>query len=292
VRPSPDVELSVVIPAFQAEATIGAQLDALLAQSSELSWEIVVVDNGSTDGTADEVALRAERNGSKVRCVSATARRGPGYARNVGAAAARGRALAFCDADDLVGPSWVSAMANALSECPVVTGPLDLEMLNPEHVRDSRGGAFADGLCLFAEVVPFAPSANLGVRTADFVAVGGFDEALMAGEDIELCYRLWRHGLPLVAAPDAVVSYRQRTTAWQLFRQSAFYTQWVIRLYWRIADDRVRRPGLAVGLRRWLWLVRKLPNLRDPAGRARWAWVAGDRVGAIIGSVRYRILHP
>ena len=89
-----------------------------------------MVDNGSTDGTAALVRDHAARN-PRVRLVDATERRGPSYTRNVGFEAAAAELIAACDADDVIAPGWVRAMGDALRVHPCVTGPLEVDRLNP-----------------------------------------------------------------------------------------------------------------------------------------------------------------
>ena len=120
------VELSVVIPVRDAAAVVPDQLGALRAQRWEGHWEVVVaLDAGSADATADVVGRYAD-GWPRLRIVDAPPGGGPGSARNVGAAAAAGSALAFCDADDVVAPGWVAAMGDALRHHEFVTGPLEL----------------------------------------------------------------------------------------------------------------------------------------------------------------------
>ena len=132
----PTVDLSVVIAAFDASATITAQLEALVRQEWSRSWEVIVADNGSTDGTAAIVSGFASEH-PRVRLVDASTRRGPATARNVGVAHARGQLVAFCDADDVVGDSWVRAMGDGLRSFPAVTGPQKQELLNPPWLTAS-----------------------------------------------------------------------------------------------------------------------------------------------------------
>jgi glycosyltransferase involved in cell wall biosynthesis len=100
---------SIVVPAFNAERWLAAALDSALAQTYP-SVEVIVVDNGSTDGTAD-VARRAP-GVLLTRCV----RRGPAAARNAGLDAARGEFVQFLDADDLLAPRKVERHVRALRE--------------------------------------------------------------------------------------------------------------------------------------------------------------------------------
>ena len=284
------VSLSVVVAAHDAAATIGAQLEALLAGSPMQSYEIVVVDNGSTDATAavlGDFAARSER----VRVVQATDGRGPAYARNEGARVARGRALAFCDADDVVGVGWVDAMGRALAEHAFVCGPVELDLLNPAWLAGSRGSTGTSAVAVFEGAFPFASSCNLGIDRARFLAVGGFDEQLVVGEDIDLSMRLHLLGIALHFAGDAVVHYRYRPTMGSTFDRAIAYgaARPVIAERWR------GRGGVPVprwrGARNWLWLVRHLGLLRSRPGAARWLWVAGQRLGALRGSWRVRRLY-
>ena len=112
----PDV--SVIVPAHDAAATLGRTLAALTAQRFDGGFEIVVVDDASSDATA----AVAERAGAHV--VRQARRAGPAAARNAGVAVARGELLAFTDADCEPAPSWLAAGAAALGDADLVTGPI------------------------------------------------------------------------------------------------------------------------------------------------------------------------
>jgi glycosyltransferase involved in cell wall biosynthesis len=283
--------LSVVIAVRDAAATLPAQLDALLAQDAGAPWELVVADNGSTDGSRAVVAAYAARD-ARVRLVDAGAVPGPAHARNAGAAAARGRALAFCDADDVVGPRWVGAMAASLRDHEFVTGPLELEALNPDWLAGARGSTGTAAAAVFEESFPFASSCNLGIRAARFAALHGFDEHRTVGEDIELSLRLHRLGVPLEFVPDAIVHYRLRPTLGATYRQARSYGAVRPELLEELRRAGEPTPTRWRTTRNWAWLLRHAGLLRDRAGRARWLWVAGQRVGNLQGSVRVRRLYP
>jgi len=290
VRREP-VELSIIIPARDAGTVLGEQLDALAAQRWEAPWEVVVaVDRGSTDGTADVVHRRAG-GGPPMRVVDVPAGAGPGAARNTGAEAASGVALAFCDADDVVADGWVAAIGEALRQHDFVTGPLELDRLNPAWIVESRGRSFADRRPLFEGIMPYASSCNLGLRRALFELAGGFDPTWRVGEDLELSLRLWLAGTEVHFEPKAVVHYRYRPTLGSTYRQARSYGRVRPVLAERLRGAGRPAPNRTAGLRNWGWLVRHLPLLRDPAGRARWLWVAGQRVGNLEGSFRVRRLY-
>ena len=114
----------MVVPAYNAAATLAEQLEALAAQQYDGDWEVVVVDNGSTDGTAD-LARRYAARSRRFTLVDGGPRRGHSAPRNAGAKAARGELLAYCDADDVVAPGWLQAMADAACHYDLIGGWLD-----------------------------------------------------------------------------------------------------------------------------------------------------------------------
>lgn len=284
-RPNSDIDLSIVIAAYNAGETIGAQLRALIDQDWDGAWEVVVADNGSTDGTVDIVSSTAVGD-SRVRVVDASGRRGAGHARNVGVRAAVGESIAFCDADDVVGEHWISAMGEALHAMAFVTGPQEYETLNPEWMHGSFGTRTARELQSFQGVFPFGPTANLGIRRELFEAIGGFDDSFLVGQDVEFCLRAWLAGVHLQFVEAAVVHYRYRPTMAALWKRSRQYGAVAPAVCRRLAEADRQTPSRWRGAKNWIWLVRRLPTLRSRAGRARWVVVAGGCVGRIVGSVR------
>ncbi len=278
-------ELSIIVPALDAAETIGAQLHALVDQAWPTAGEILVADNGSTDATA-EIARRCGTESRPVRVIDASHATGAGAARNIAAKSARGAKLLFCDADDVVGDRWVAAHWAALASDVVSTGPLRVDELNDTAVADAHGRSHLVGPASFHGLFEFAPSSNMGVNAFAFQEVGGFDESLGTGEDIELCHRLER---PLAWNDDASVAYRYRAATADRWRQGMAYGAFTPLMMSRLARSGVAGlPSRFAGLRQWAWLLRRLPELRSPAGRQRWIWVAAQRIGRLRGSARAR----
>jgi len=286
------VELSVVIPAYNEERSISAQLDALLGQEWKGRWEIVVVDNRSTDGTAATVEGYAHRH-DRVRLVRAPERAGLNFARNAGVEASRGRSFALCDADDLVAPGWVAAMGDALSTHDVVTGPLELDLLNPPWLAASRGRGDERGLPTFRGLFPTVHGNNMGMVRELFDAIGRWDldDRVIGVDDVELSARLFQRGVGVYFEPAAVVHYRYRDEPRALWRQGRTYGRARPFLVRRLREQGLPTPHPIAGWRSWVWLGAHLPDLRTHEGRAGWVWVAANRVGQLEGSVRYRSLY-
>lgn len=290
----PIPKVSVVIPCLNAAATIAVQLDALSRQSWPGEWEVIVADNGSTDGSRAIVeGYRGRLPG--LRIVDASDRRGQAHARNAGAAAAGGQILLFCDADDEVAPGWMEAMGRALTVHEFVACRYDNEKLNPAWVQRTHLNPQKDGLTPY-DYPPFLPHAGgggLGVRKGLHDQVGGFDETLPALEDTDYCWRIQLAGHSFHFVPEAVVNIRHRHDSRSIFRQGVSYGRHNVLIYKRYRGRGMGRLGVWPGLLRWGKLMLKTPwMLLTREGRARWLWQMGWRIGRIEGCFAYRVMAP
>ncbi|MEA2226867.1 MAG: hypothetical protein QOF04_497 [Solirubrobacteraceae bacterium] len=157
----------VVVPARNAADTLPRTLDGLAAQELEEAFEVLVVDDGSLDATA-EIA-QAHPVVSRV----VPGGRGPGAARNAGAAGATAPALAFTDADCVPSPGWLAAGLRALEGADLVQGRVDPDPAAARHPWD-RTVSVTAAWGLFE-------SANLFVDRAWFERLGGFSDGIAAG---------------------------------------------------------------------------------------------------------------
>ena len=130
--------VSVVIPARNAAATLDAALDSLHAQTMP-DWEAIVVDNGSTDGTATVAHTHAARD-PRVRLLRAEAG-GASAARNAALAIARGRHLLFLDADDWIAPTHLERLLGLLAAAPAATAAYWSHMKRTGVARHGCGEA-------------------------------------------------------------------------------------------------------------------------------------------------------
>lgn len=289
------MKLSVVMPCYNAAGVIGHQLEAIAQQSWSDDWEVIVADNGSTDGSK-EVVARYEGRIPNIRVVDASALRGAGHARNIGVQAATGDAVVFCDADDEVAPGWLAAMGRALSEYDFVACRADTETLNPDWTQiHNRFQYDSLGKLDWYPYLPHAGGSSLGIKRAVYEAVGGFDQNLRYCQDTDFCCKVQLSGVALHFVPDAVIQVRYRTTYGGLYRQARNWAQMSVLLFKRY---RVRRNR---GLWRWhpYWLQWKWmlikgvrQNIGDARGRARLVWQLGWQIGLLRGSIKYRIPPP
>ena len=201
------IDVSVIICVRNGAKTLGRQLDALDNQVDHPPFEVIVVDNGSTDDTVEVVERwRAGRNSAKApaRLIRADDRPSIPYARNVGALAASGRIFAYCDADDRVGTRWVGALHRALTDDGMVGGRI--EGVSPSG--QPLPGTFPHGLTS-TTYLPHARNFNLAVPRRFFAMIGGYDESLprYGFEDVDICWRAQEAGFPLTYCPEAVIFF-------------------------------------------------------------------------------------
>jgi glycosyltransferase involved in cell wall biosynthesis len=273
--------ISVVLPVRDGLPWLEAQLDALAAQECEEPWEIVVADNGSTDGS--EATARAwEAKCPRLRVIDASATPGPAAARNAGVRAARGDLLAFCDADDVVQAGWLRACVSALADADVVAGTFDMVSLNGGHGDEAAPAATSQ-----LGFLPAGLAANLALHRVAFEAVGGFSEDLFVGEDIDLSWRLQLEEYRFSVAHGAVVAKREPPGLGPLFRRALAYGRCGPGLYRRYRRQGARRDLLGAA-KSWAWLVVAAPALGRLRVRRRWVRAVGVRLGRLWGSVDQR----
>ena len=248
--------VSVVLCARNAGYILERQLAALRTQSFAGPWELLLVDNSSTDGTRDVMDAAATE---LPRCrVLTEPRVGLNHSRNRGIAETRADKIVLCDADDEVSTDWLAGMTDALDRFDVVGGALDVELLNPpvllarEHNQTARlPNAFGR---------PYAVGANLAFRKVVWDGVGGFDGRFkLGGDDTDFCLRAQDAGYSIGFEPNAVVHYRLRVDARAVAKQHYNYGRGAERLI-------AKRTEL---------------GLLDGYPRTPWRWLAADAGGLL-----------
>jgi glycosyltransferase involved in cell wall biosynthesis len=184
-------EVSVIIPTYNRRAMVREAIDSVLAQKAA-SFELIVVDDGSADGTAEDLARLVVERAGTVR-IESIANRGPAAARNRGVAMARAPLLAFLDSDDLWSPEKLERHLEFMRENPrcAISQTNETWIRNGLRVnpgmrhRKRAGDFFVESLrtCLIS------PSAVLMSKDL-FDSIGRFDEDMRAAEDYDLWLRI------------------------------------------------------------------------------------------------------
>jgi GT2 family glycosyltransferase len=246
------VSVSVIIPARNAGATLGACLDGLAAEGIPgPQAELVVVDDGSTDATG----AIARRPGVRV-CTGAG--RGPAAARNVGAQLARGEILVFLDADTVPLPGWLREMVAPFEAQDVVAVKGRYYSCQKSRIARFAQLEFEEKYARLARAarVDFVDSGTAAYRREAFLAAGGFDEHFPAqsAEDVELAFRLASQGARFAFNPRAGVLHRHAERLGDYLIKKARYGYFRVRVYRRYPQkalgDSYTPPamGLQIGL--------------------------------------------
>jgi len=225
---APKPRISVVIPAYQEAETIDRCLAALAGQTAPAEqFEVIVVDDGSTDGTAERVQAHPGV------CLLVQERAGPAAARNRGMDRARGEIVLFTDADCEPAPDWIERMAAPFDD-PQVDGVKGAYRTRQrELVARFVQAEYEDKYDQMAgrATIDFVDTYAAGYRRAVLVASGGFDPAFPSAsvEDQELSFRLARQGHRLVFAPQACVyHWGHPRTAWAYARRKFRIGYWKV----------------------------------------------------------------
>ncbi|MCP5027448.1 MAG: glycosyltransferase [Actinomycetia bacterium] len=268
---------------------LAAQLSALAAQSYDGRWELVLVDNGSTDNTLEVAESFADR--IDLTMTPAHERAGINYARNTGVAASTGEFIVHCDADDIAEPGWLAALVAAAAHHHLVGGRLDEGTLNQD--QDAWRPRVPSDRLHRLDWLPFAIGANLGIWRETLDSVKGWNEEFIAGnDDLDLSFRVQLDGWSIGYAPDAVMQYRHRAGAKALFRQFRNYGRMDPLLHREFRAAGHPPSSLASALRRYVRLVLGLTNLvRGPEARGEWIHTLAFTLGRLEGSVRTRTLY-
>jgi GT2 family glycosyltransferase len=267
-------KVRVVVPLYDGASTIVEQLDALAAQRFSEPFEVVVVDDGSSDNGP---ALAKAHPLPNLRLIDSGWETGQARARNAGVhAEGEVDLLLFCDQDDVVDHGWVAGMVEALAQYDLVGGCFDLDRLNDEPQRHwRRPPGIEDGR--FA----FAPACNLGIWRSVFEAIGGFHltHPSLGGDDVDLSWRARLAGYSLGHA-DALVHYRVRSTLRELARQYFGYGRATEIVHRRFPE--LHPPPLPPWWRELGWLTLRAHLLLSRRTAGQWVARGAEWIGRMV----------
>jgi glycosyltransferase involved in cell wall biosynthesis len=280
------MKLTVIIPVLNGMPHLGAQLEALARQDPDFDWEVVIVDNGSHDGSLS--CARSFEGRLPHLTVLSEPKRGKPYALNRGIDRARGDALVFLDQDDEVCPGYLEAMVRGLQQDDLVGASVDFDSMNPPWARYQGGQT--DGLARRRGCLNWSSGAALAAR-ASVAREIRFRTDNGVSDDIDFCWRAQHRGYSLGFVPAARVRYRQRTRPIAAFRQGYGYGLSEVLTYLNYRAYGHPRPDLKIVL----WTIKSLLALAlrsySRAHRLRLCYWSGIVVGNLVGSVRWRVLY-
>ena len=242
--------VSVVIPAYRGRSHLETNLPALFAATrAQADVEVIVVDDGSADGTADFVAERFPR----ARVIALDRNRGFAAACNAGARASRGDILYFLNTDARVDDGFLGPVVKRFDDPEVfavgsreVAAQASRTLVVP--VPFFRFGLFGHR---YREIpqradpirLSFVSAGHAAVSRAKFLALGGFDELYRPfyWEDVDLCYSAWRRGWRVLLEPASRVEHARQGTIGRFYRPTrirAIYWKNRFLFVWKNIHDR------------------------------------------------------
>lgn len=222
-----NILFSVIIPTYNRSDEIKELLESLLKQTIDQNdFEIIIVDDGSTDNTQELVTNFIISKGLNIRFLQQD-HKGPGEARNLGMENALGKYLLFIDSDCIADPEWLNAYKKAvtgsnpagfggpdavLPEFSPVQKAIDYSMTSFITTGGIRGHSEK-------KISKYYPrSFNMGVRSDVYRKIGGMNK-LRHGQDIEFSHRIISTGEPVIKVPGAVVYHKRRISVKKFFKQ-------------------------------------------------------------------------
>ncbi|MBF0593831.1 MAG: glycosyltransferase [Candidatus Omnitrophica bacterium] len=223
-----ECSVSVIVPAYNAAATAGKVIEAVLAQDYAGRIELIVVDDGSTDAT-----LVIVRSYSNVKYLFQE-NQGPASARNYGAREACGDILLFTDADCCPDPGWITGMTGGFNDAQVsvVAGSYGIANPGSALARIIHGEIRFRHEHLMPEYPRAFGSYNVAIRSALFRRLGGFDAGFRraSGEDNDLSYRVLRAGSSIRFLKNVCVAHYHQEYLERYLREQFRHGFWRARL--------------------------------------------------------------
>lgn len=234
------LEVSIIVPIYNSEKTIGKTIKSLLNQNyPKNKYEIILVDDGSTDGTVEVV--------KKFKGVKLILQKhaGPAIARNRGARHSKGKMILFTDADCIANRNWVESITKPFEDKKIVGVAGTYKAANKRKImprfisyeiedrHNSMKGKYN---------IDFVGTFSAAYRRDVFVKFGGFDENFnrASGEDTDLSFKISKAGGRIVLVPDAYVYHHHTESLMTMLKKKFWMGYWRIFLYRKHKDKLFR----------------------------------------------------
>lgn len=218
------MSFSIIIPTFNGALRIGNCLDALLPQVAGSDTEIIVVDDGSSDNTCDQI-----QRYPGVRLISQV-NSGPAAARNRGALESKGRIILFTDDDCVPVPGWLSAMTKPFDDEAIVGAKGAYRTRQKSLVARFVQLDYEDRYHMMADLpaIDFVDTYSAAFRRERFLELNGYDTTfpVACAEDIELSYRMSERGWKMVFVPSAIVFHTHPDTLSRYLKKKYKFAFW------------------------------------------------------------------
>jgi len=243
---------SVVIPTLNEGPMLSMTVENILSVTDYPNFEVIVVDDGSTDGSCDRY-----RNDSPVRVIAAD-HLGIPRARNLGAEHARGQYVLFIDAHCTVSANWLRRFVEALQPRDVaIVGPTFTRLHEPEPrgcgnvwVNHRLESAWLEPLDTKDPYeVPITPGGCQAFRKSTFAEFGGFETGFTKWgyQDEEICLRAWLHGYRVLADPEVTVAHYFRNKAGYSVDDKDVLYNFLRMIHMHFSPPRIRKCIAALG---------------------------------------------
>jgi cellulose synthase/poly-beta-1,6-N-acetylglucosamine synthase-like glycosyltransferase len=297
--------VSIVVPCYNEEEYIRRCIESLQNQNYDGNYEIIAVDNGSTDKTVDilleeKIILEKEQ------------KRGPAAVRNRGIQKAKGDIILFIDGDCVASENWLRSLVSWLDDenigCvageieplkTIDTSPLEKYLIEKGHLSQKQH--------MTHPFLPYAATANAGYKRQIFEAVGLFDEKLQNGEDADLCWRMQLQSkYKIHYVPEAVVYHPYESHLRKLFRQKRLHAYGSVKTFKKYRQYRFDNTKSLKHMyweyrsiiRRWkmlLFFQLKKMLMKDknpcPVNKYQLILETAWKLGLIQGSLRNRVWY-
>jgi len=224
--------VTVIVPIYNSIQFVDEFVESLLLALRDGEHDLLIVDNGSSDGTWQRLCEQRQAEGKRFRLFSFDDIQGSYAARNRGIIeASKSEVLVFIDADCRPAtPEWLSMLTAPLRRDPrvgLVAGEIESPRCRGTWVEDfsMRSNMLSQRYTLSHGYRPYAQTANLAVRRSVFDEVGLFREEMKSGGDADFCWRAQQAGWRLAFVREAAVVHQHRKTVKDLFAQWLRYGQ-------------------------------------------------------------------